>query len=98
MEQKTGIYPLLVDEQEMEGLAKSLTKPQVNIDVLRDQLKDIKNRLVGVFEDKDSDGKFALNSLEISLTIGVEGGIQFISKASVEGSIKLTFERNKPDK
>ena len=102
MKQKTKVYPLLVDEQEvaaLEGLQVGVHgKPVVDIDKLRDQLKDIKNGLVGVFEDKDRQGKFALNSLEISLTIGAEGGVWFIAKGSIEGSIKLTFERNEPDK
>jgi hypothetical protein len=92
----------LVDEQEVAALEKSqfgeYGKPVVNIDKLRDQLKDIENGLVGVFEDKDRQGKFALNSLEIGLTIGAEGGVWFIAKGSIEGSIKLTFKRNEPDK
>jgi len=102
MKQKTKIYPLLVDEREVAGLEKARLvaygKPVVNIDKLRGQLKDIKNGLVGVFEDKDRQGKFALNSLEVSLTIGAEGGIWFIAKGSIEGAIKLIFKRNEPDK
>jgi hypothetical protein len=102
MEQQTNVFPLLVDEKEMAGLEESkfaeFGKPVVSIDKLRDQLKSIKNGLVGVFEDKDRQGKFALDSLEVSLTIGAEGGVWFIAKGSIEGSIKLTFARNKPDK
>jgi hypothetical protein len=102
MKQNTKVFPLLVDEQEVAVLEKAQLweygKPVVDIDKLRDQLKDIKNGLVGVFEDKDRQDKFALNSLEVGLTIGAEGGIWFIAKGSVQGSIKLTFKRNEPGK
>ena len=102
MKQGNRVYPLLLDEQEVAGLKKAGLlehgNPVVDIDKLRHQLTDIKNGLVGVFEEKDRQDNFALDSLEISLTIGAEGGVWFIAKGSIEGSIKLTFARNKPDK
>jgi|1185.fasta_scaffold304869_1 hypothetical protein len=36
---------------------------------------------------------FGLQSVEVSLTVTAEGGVGFIAKGSIEGSITLTFER-----
>lgn len=97
MKQTAKVYPLLLDARQVTGVMESdvrkFGKPKVDIDKLRLELIDIKNGLVGIFEETDRKEKFGLYSLEVSLTIGAEGKIWFIASGSIEGSIKLTFKR-----
>ena len=64
----------------------------VDLGELRDQLVDIRDTLSPLLAASDSDG-MRLSSLELSLTVGAEGGVWFIAKGSVEASITMTFSR-----
>lgn len=56
------------------------------------QLKDISDAVAPVLSDTPESG-FGLDSIEIALTIGAEGGIAFIAKGTAEASITAKFAR-----
>lgn len=66
------------------------SRGSVDLDELRDQLVEIRDTLSGLI-DADSPDGIRLSSVELSLTVGAEGGVWFIAKGSVEGSITMTF-------
>lgn len=65
----------------------------VDLDSLRSQLEQIRDSIAPLLETTGEPGKLALNSIEISLTVGIEGKVWFIAKGTAEASITLTFER-----
>lgn len=65
----------------------------IDLDDLRGQLEEIRNALSPVVADgpgADTDG-FHLKTLEVDLTVGIEGKIWFIAKGKGEASIKLVW-------
>ena len=92
----TKSYPLLVDG---EGTVSTETeeyvdfgRPTVDPERIAEEIMDIKRKLNRVFEE-DTERSFALQSMEVQLAIGVEGGIWFIAKGTAEASVKLVFSR-----
>ena len=68
-------------------------QPRVNPQELARQLKDISDAIAPVLAQADTKAPFGLQSIELSLTIGAEGGIWFVAKGSAEASITATFSR-----
>jgi hypothetical protein len=56
------------------------------------QLKTISDAVARVVDDAPA-GRLGLAEVEISLTIGAEGGVWFVAKGSAEASIVLRFKR-----
>jgi hypothetical protein len=59
------------------------------------QLEEINDAIAPVLASADGKGGIGLQSIELSLTIGAEGGVWFVAKGSAEASITATF--SKPD-
>jgi Trypsin-co-occurring domain 1 len=57
------------------------------------QLKDITDAIAPVLDEAQPQKAFGLDTIELSLTIGAEGGIWFVAKGSAEASITVTFKR-----
>lgn len=68
---------------------------KVDPNEIASQLKDISNAITPVLAASDGAGGIGLQSIELSLTIGAEGGVWFVAKGSAEASITATF--SKPD-
>ena len=90
------LFPLLVDG---EGAGSTETEeyvkygaPTVDPERIAEEIIEIKRKISRVFEE-DTERSFALQSMEVQLAIGVEGGIWFIAKGTVEASLKLVFSR-----
>jgi hypothetical protein len=86
-----GRYPVvdLTDQNSrLEGL------PTVDPKAVAGELLDIANAIGPVIaEAKPDSSGFGLQSIEIALTIGAEGGIGFVAKGSAEASITARFGR-----
>jgi hypothetical protein len=66
----------------------------VDPEALAGQLEPIRQAFESkLFQGSQRSGGFGLQSVEVSLTVTAEGGVGFIAKGSIEGSITLTFER-----
>lgn len=90
MESETSRYPvvdLTTSEPALEGRAS------VDPQELARQLKDISDAVTPVLADDAQQGGFGLDSIEIALTIGAEGGIAFIAKGTAEASVTVKFAR-----
>jgi hypothetical protein len=89
-----GKYPVLMDESQLPDVNapgyQQYGKPIIDVDKIAEQLKDIQVRISSAFKDV-APSKFGLQSIELQLTVGAEGGIWFLAKGSVGGSITLTF-------
>jgi hypothetical protein len=69
------------------------TRPTVDPEQIASQLKEITDAIAPVLATADTQQGFGLETVELSLTIGVEGGVWFVAKGSAEASIKVTFGR-----
>jgi hypothetical protein len=91
MEAADPSYPLLdltISAPILEG--RATVDPQE----LARQLKHISDAVAPVLADgAPAEGGFGLDSIEIALTIGAEGGIAFIAKGTAEASITVKFAR-----
>ncbi len=90
MEAGADNYPVLdltVSAPILEGRAT------VDPEELARQLKHISDAVAPVLADGAAQGEFGLDSIEIALTIGAEGGIAFIAKGTAEASITVKFAR-----
>ena len=76
-----------------EGLTDVELHGRVDLDELRDQLREIRDAINPIITEVPADGPLGLESLVISLTVGYQGRIMFIVSGSVEASITLTFSR-----
>jgi hypothetical protein len=78
-----------------EGLMDVELRGEVDLDELRDQLREIRDAINPVITEVPADGALGLESVVISLAIGYKGKILFLVSGSVEASITLTFSRPK---
>jgi hypothetical protein len=70
------------------------SRSRVNPGNLADELVPIRDAFQRVLSGQDAaGGGFGLKTVEVTLTVTAEGGVAFIAKGSIEGSITLTFER-----
>jgi hypothetical protein len=69
------------------------SRATVDPEELASQLKDIGKAIAPVLTEDRDPGSLGIKSIEIALSIGVEGGVWFVAKGSTEASIKLTLER-----
>jgi hypothetical protein len=76
-----------------EGMMVVERRGDVDLDRLSEQLLDIRNAISPILTEEPQPGGLALQSLVISLTVGVDGRIWFIVNGSAEASITLTFSR-----
>jgi hypothetical protein len=76
-----------------EGMTVVERRGDIDLDDLSQQLMEIRNAINPVLAEEPQPGRFGLQSLEISLTVGAEGKIWFIVSGSAEASITLTFSR-----
>ena len=68
--------------------------PVVDPAAIAVELRDIADAIgPAVAGGKTHESGFGLESLEIALTIGAEGGIGFVAKGSAEASITVRFAR-----
>ena len=70
---------------------------EVSSEQVANQLKEISNTIGTVLTEQPEQGPVRLQTVEIALTVGAEGGVWFVAKGSVEASITLTFERVLPE-
>ena len=88
-------YPIVdltqaVPEADFPGF---MSQSKVNPRNLADELVPIRDAFQKVLAGQDAaGGGFGLRTVEVSLTVTAEGGVAFIAKGSIEGSITLTFE------
>jgi hypothetical protein len=66
--------------------------PTVDPSHVARQLKIISDAIAPVLDGAKA-GPLGLSEVEISLTLGAEGGIWFVAKGSAEASIVLRFKR-----
>lgn len=85
-------YPV-VDLSNDAATVAIASKGEVDIDALRDQLTEIRDALSPLVASATPAGGIQLSSLELSLTVGAEGGVWFVAKGSIEASITMTFSR-----
>ena len=78
-----------------EGLTDVELRGKVDLDELRDQLREIRDAINPVITEVPADGVLGLESVVISLAIGYQGKILFLVSGSVEASITLKFSRPK---
>ena len=99
MEGSATGYPLVLDltsevpvsvERIREGLER---RPSVDPNRIASELKDISDAIAPVLAKSELSAGFGLQTIELSLTIGAEGGIWFVAKGSAEASITATFGR-----
>jgi hypothetical protein len=67
------------------------SRPSIDPARLAQQLKDIANAIAPVVAEADRQGPFGLQSIELALTVGAEGGVWFVAKGSAEASITVKF-------
>lgn len=65
----------------------------VDLESLRSQLSEIRDALSPVIEQQSAQPGFRLNSMELSLTVGLEGRVWFVAKGSGEASLTMTWSR-----
>ena len=85
-------YPV-VDLTVVDAEFRLEAKPEIDPATLAAQLKDISDAVSPVLAQADGKQAFGLDSIELSLTVGAEGGVWFVAKGSAEASIKATFSR-----
>jgi len=68
-------------------------RTMINPSEIARQLRDISDAIAPVLEDEQPKQGFGLEKIELTLTIGAEGGVAFVAKGSAEASITLTFNR-----
>jgi hypothetical protein len=76
-----------------EGLTDVEVRGEVDLDELRDQLREIRDAINPIITEVPADGALGLESVVISLSIGYQGRILFLVSGSVEASITLKFSR-----
>jgi hypothetical protein len=76
-----------------EGMMVVERRGDVDLDRLSGQLMEIRNAISPILTEEPQPGGLALQSLVISLTVGVDGRIWFVVNGSAEASITLTFSR-----
>jgi hypothetical protein len=80
-------------EGELKSMLQAGGGGTVDIDALREQLMEIRDGLNPVLADQDGQGSLRLQTMEVDLTIGLEGQIWFVAKGKGEASLKLTWGR-----
>ena len=82
------VYDLTIEPAVLES------SPRVDPAALAQELREISEKIGPVVAAaSDHESHFGLDSVEIALTIGVEGGIGFVAKGSAEASITVRFAR-----
>ena len=69
---------------------------RVSSEQVANQLKEISHTIGTVLDEEPPSGQVRLDTVEIALTVGAEGGVWFVAKGSIEASITLTFSRETP--
>lgn len=85
-------YPI-VDLTAAQPEFQAEGRPEVDPGRLAEQLRDITDAVTPVLAGAGQQQPFGLDSVELSLTVGAEGGVWFVAKGSAEASIKVTFKR-----
>jgi len=87
----TVLYPVVDLTVEPDLLeARRVVDPAA----LANELRDIADAMgPAVADAKTHESGFGLDTVEIALTIGAEGGIGFVAKGSAEASITVRFSR-----
>ena len=77
-----------------EGVGPNLVAVgEVRSEEVANQLKDIRDTISTVLDDMPQSREMRLETVELNLTVGAEGGVWFVAKGSLEASIKLSFSR-----
>lgn len=79
-----------------ENLAQAGAAASVDLDGIRDQLVQIRDAFNPVLADQDDGQAFRLHSIELDLTVGMEGQVWFVAKGRAEASLKLLWSRTDP--
>jgi hypothetical protein len=82
-----------VADLSQDAVVTIASAPSVDPERVAGQLKDISDAIAPVLAQSDPASGVDLESIELSLTIGAEGGVWFVAKGSAEASIKVTFGR-----
>ena len=80
---------------ETEGVMDVELRGEVDLEALRDQLREIGDAINPIITEVPAEGVLGLESLVLSLTVGYQGRILFLVSGSVNSSITLTFTRPK---
>jgi hypothetical protein len=76
---------------ETETMLQARIGGKVDLDDLSSQLGEIRDALNPVLADQGADHAFRLRSMELDLTVGLEGQVWFVAKGKGEASLKLTW-------
>jgi len=84
----------VVDLTQGQSPLQATQHGRIDLDDLRGQLEEIRDALTPVVAHQAQDERLRLQSLELSLTVGLEGKVWFIAKGKGEASIKLVWGRS----
>jgi hypothetical protein len=65
----------------------------VDLDKLSGQLHEIRDALNPVIAEQAEEQPFHLSTMELALTVGLEGQVWFVAKGKAEASLKLVWSR-----
>lgn len=66
----------------------------VDLTKLRTELQDIRDALSPVVAEQGDEKAFHLDTMELDLTVGLEGQVWFVAKGRAEASLRLTWTRS----
>jgi hypothetical protein len=76
-----------------DGVMEVEQRGEVDLDKLRDQLREIRDAIDPLVTEVPPDGALGLESVAITLAVSREGRILFLMSGSVSASITLTWSR-----
>ncbi|HEX8101115.1 MAG TPA: hypothetical protein VF533_00745 [Solirubrobacteraceae bacterium] len=85
----------VVDLSQRESLlqGEDMATGSVNLEDLRGQLEEIRDALSPVVTSPVPGDGLRLESLELDLTVGLEGRVWFIAKGKGEASLRMKWSR-----
>lgn len=68
---------------------------EIDVEKIKESLKNLTGKLTGIFEDVKTVGQFNLNTVQLAVQISAEGGVSLVAnaKAGMSGTITLTFSK-----
>lgn len=84
---------LIVAETEQAGIAQYAAHQSIPVEKLRQHLSDFTAALSVALSSIAAVGRFELTEVEVQATFSAEAGFAWVTKAGVEGGVKLKFTR-----
>jgi hypothetical protein len=68
---------------------------EIDVEKIKESLKDLTGKLTGIFEEIKTVGRFDLNTVQLAVQVSAEGGVALVAnaKAGMSGTITLTFSK-----